>query len=190
MKSFVDYLTESEKTYTFKVGIAGEIPEGFEDHLEQSLQKYSLKNLSNGKRTPIQERPLDFPQLQNMEVTYFDVELSYPTTPQVLEEYIAQCSMMQRSNVKVIDPHLQRIMDDQLSNMDEETYETILTSDYKDPVDSATAQKDAGGNRVMELLKELEKARKERVNSPTDGVHVGDSQDIDSTVNDKSTIGS
>ena len=190
MKSFVDYLTESEKTYSFKIGIAGEVPEGFEDRLEQSLQKYALKNLSSGKRTPIQEHPLDFPQLQNTEVTYYDVELTYPTTPPVLEEYISQCSMLHRANVKVIDPHTQRIMDDQMANMENDTYETMLGSDYKDPVSSAESQKMAGENRVMDLLKELETARKERQNNPTDGVHVGDSKDIDNAENEKSTIGS
>ena len=45
MKSFAEYLTESEKTYFFKIGIAGEIPEGLEDKLETDLQKFALKNL-------------------------------------------------------------------------------------------------------------------------------------------------
>src|SRR6056300_875013 len=91
MKSFVEYLTESKKTYDFKIGIAGELPEGCVDKLETSLQKFGVANMSSGKKTPIQERPLDFPQLSNMEVTYYEVSLNYPTTRQVLEQYIPYC---------------------------------------------------------------------------------------------------
>ena len=92
MKTFVEYLTEAKKTYKFKFGVAGELPEGFIDSCESCLQKFGLINMTPGKKTPIQERPLDFPKLQNVETTYFEAELSYPTTAQVLGEYISQVS--------------------------------------------------------------------------------------------------
>ena len=94
---FKDYLTEAKKEYKFSIGLAGEMPEGFADELEECLKRYSVNSMSAGKRTPIQERPLDFPQLSNCEVTYFEVSLAYPTTPQVLEEYISQCCACERS---------------------------------------------------------------------------------------------
>ena len=90
MKSFTEFLIESKKTYPFKIGVAGELPEGFVDAMETALKKYDVINMSAGKKTPIQERPLDFPQLENTEVTYFEVELTYPTTTQVLQEYLAK----------------------------------------------------------------------------------------------------
>ena len=34
MKSFKELLQESQKTYKFKVRVAGELPEGFEDSLK------------------------------------------------------------------------------------------------------------------------------------------------------------
>ena len=91
MRSFTQLLTESKKTYQFKIGVAGPLPEGFEDRMETSLKKFKVSNMTSGKKTPIQERPLDFPQLQNMEVTYFETELEYPTTSQVLQEYVGKC---------------------------------------------------------------------------------------------------
>jgi len=94
MRSFSELLVESKKTYTFKVGLAGELPEGFEERMKTALDKFSIVEVSSGKKTPIQERPLDFPQLQNTEVTYYEVELNYPTTQQVLQEYLGQsCSI-------------------------------------------------------------------------------------------------
>ena len=43
MKSFEQYLTESKKTYKFKIRVAGEVPEGFANTLEGALQKYDVK---------------------------------------------------------------------------------------------------------------------------------------------------
>ena len=91
MKSFTDYLTESKRVYAFKVGIAGDLPENCEDDMERCLQKFGVSKMSAGKKTPIQERPLDFPQLENCEVHYYEIELMYPTTSQILQEYIGHC---------------------------------------------------------------------------------------------------
>jgi len=53
-----------------------------------------------------------------------------------------------------------------------------------------SAQEQAGENRVMDLLKELEVARKERAIDPVDGVKAGDSKDISPEEYVKSPIGS
>ena len=149
------YLAESTKTYPFKIGVAGDLPEGFADHLESALEKFVVVKMSNGKKTPIQQRPLDFPALENERTTYFDTELQYPTTPQVLQQFIKT-----------------------YCNMPEE-------------------QKTVGNSRVMDLLKELEKARKERnapdaageIKAPKDGgatENAGDSKNTMSPISGKS----
>jgi hypothetical protein len=53
-----------------------------------------------------------------------------------------------------------------------------------------SAQGDVAGNRVMDLLKELETARKEREHEPTDGVPQGESADISEEEQTKSVVGS
>jgi hypothetical protein len=53
-----------------------------------------------------------------------------------------------------------------------------------------SGQESVGNNRVMDLLKELEKARKEKDNDPMEGAPVGESKDIDDSENAKSPIGS
>ena len=157
MKSFSEYLLESRKSYSFKIGVAGEKSDHFEEHMEECLKKFGLVKLSTGKRTPIQERPLDFPQLQNTEVTYYEVELSYPTTQQVLKEYIGKCCTVHESNIIVRDPNepLERYQ----AEASDAPYETKLTTEE---LPSESAQDSVGENRVMSLLKELEKARKEQ----------------------------
>jgi hypothetical protein len=185
MKTFAEYLTESKKTYEFKIGVAGEVPEGFEDKLETALQKYSVHNMSSGKRTPISERPLDFPQLQNVEVTYYEVELQYPTTVQVLQEYVGYCCGVSQSHIIV------RNQNEPQERYQEETsdepYESLLNTE---DMGGESAQESVGDNRVMDLLKELETARKERTIDPAAGAPQGESKDISTDTNMKSPIGS
>jgi hypothetical protein len=161
MKTFADYLTESKKTYNFKVGIAGELPEGCVDQMETALQKYGIQNMSSGKKTPITERPLDFPQLQNKEVHYYEMELQYPTTVQVLAEYISQSCGIDTSHliVRNLDAPQETYQDTQYDKV----YEPKLATE---DMGGESAQDDVGVNRTMGLLAELEKARKERENDP------------------------
>ena len=185
MRSFTQVLTESKKTYEFKIGVAGPLPEGFEDTLETIFKKFGANNLTSGKKTPIQERPLDFPQLQNMEVTYFELGVEYPTTSQVLQEYVGKCCGIDQAYIivrNINDPReeYQEIKDDA-------PYETMLT---KEDMGGESAQENVAGSRVMSLLKELETARKETEHSGTEGAPVGESNDIDDSENTKSTIGS
>jgi len=56
-------------------------------------------------------------------------------------------------------------------------------------LESIDGQGEVAGNRVMDLLKELETARKERGFDTVDGP-VGESSDIDDSENTKSAIGS
>ncbi len=185
MRSFKDILTESKKTYPFKIGVAGELPEGFQDRMETALKRFGLINVSSGKKTPIQERPLDFPQLQNMEVTYFETEVEYPTTTQVLQEYLGKSCTVPQSHIIVRNPNepQERYQETQENN----PYETILT---KEDMGGESAQSSVGASRVMDLLKELEKAQKENKHSGAEGAPVGESSNIDTKINTKSPIGS
>jgi len=185
MKSFKEFLTESKKTYEFKIGVAGELPEGFQDRFEESLKKFNLINVSTGKKTPIQERPLDFPQLQNTEVTYFEAEVEYPTTSQVMQEYVGKCCTIPQSHIIVRNANDPR--EEYQEAKDDTPYESILNTEE---MGGESAQESVGGDRVMSLLKELEKVREENKHSGAEGAPVGESSDIDDTENTKSPIGS
>jgi hypothetical protein len=185
MRSFKELLTESKKTYEFKIGVAGPLPEGFEDRMETSLKKFNVSNMTSGKKTPIQERPLDFPQLQNMEVTYFEVAVEYPTTSQVLQEYVGKCCGIEQAYIIVRNVNDPR---EEYQDMDDSApYEAMLT---KEDMGGKSAQAEVAGNRVMSLLKELETARKENEHDGAAGAPKGESKDIDKTENTKSTMGS
>ena len=184
---FEKYLTEAKKVYEFSIGVAGQLPEGFEDSLETALKRYSIETMGAGKKTPIQERPLDFPQLSNSEVTYYEVSLNYPTTPQVLHEYISACTGMDRGLIlvrNVNEPGMEY-----QAQKEEGPYETKLDKEDMGQADPR-AQETVGGGRVMNLLKELETARKEKTNDPIADVKPGDTKDISDNVGTTSPIGS
>lgn len=181
---FKQILAESTKTYPFKIGVAGDLPEGFADHLESALEKFVVVKMSNGKKTPIQKRPLDFPALENERATYFETELQYPTTTQVLQQYIKNYCNIPESHVIVRNPN--EPQEAYQEPKSDEPYEAKLNSAYEDGKDE---QKSAGTMRVMELLKELEKARKERqapdavgeIKAPKDGGATENAEDSKGT---------
>jgi hypothetical protein len=184
MKSFTEFLTESKKTYKFIVRVAGDLPENANEKLNTIIEKFSKVSVSSAKRTPIQEKPLDFPTLSNIEVHTWEVEVNYPTTPQVLEEYIADNCDVPRGYVKVRTPG--DPVEAQQTTDKEETYEVKLT---QEDMGGESAQGSVGTNRVMDLLKELETARKEREHDPAAAAPVGESSDIDDTENTKAVVG-
>lgn len=157
MKTLKDYLAESKKTYPFKIGIAGDLPEGIDSKLKTALEKYNVVSFSKGKTTPIQNRPLDFPQLENINVTFFEVEIHYPTTEAVLQEYLGSCCGVSRSHIMVRNPNSPVELEKE--TVEPTTYETLLTND---DMGGPSAQNEVGQTRVMDLLKELELARKDR----------------------------
>tara|TARA_B100000902_G_scaffold217089_1_gene206330 strand:+ start:1984 stop:2550 length:567 start_codon:yes stop_codon:yes gene_type:complete len=182
------YIQQAKKIYEFKIGIAGEHSDDFTDKLESALQKYGLLKLSPGKKTPLQERPLDFPNLKNERVTYFDAELEYPTTVQVLEDYIGHCCDIQDSMILVRNQNdIQEMYQEELDG--QKVYQTKLETAELESADPK-AQDHVGGNRVMSLLAELEKARTDREIDPVKGAPKGEQADISEDGNNKSAIGS
>ena len=87
MKSFSKYLTESKKTFHFKVRLANcDLASETLDKIETALKQFDMVGMSKVKNHPPEDRSLEFPKVGTCEVKDFDVELNYPTnTPTVFE---------------------------------------------------------------------------------------------------------
>jgi hypothetical protein len=157
MKRFTEYLAESKKTYAFKVKVAGDLKDDFQSHLKAVLEKFSVANMSAGKRTPIQETPLDFPDSKFAHVTTFDVELHYPTTSHVLENYIGQSCGVHPSTVRVrVANEPSELYQASMQAKDEKNKDALLNQcDYP----AEDNQSLVGEKAKMSLLKELEKTK-------------------------------
>jgi len=134
MKSFAEYLTESEKTYQFRVKLACPVESDQMDRFEHKLERFGLESISKPKTTPIQEHPQGFsPNIRNTEVNIIDVETAYPTTPQELTQIVSNVFETTDSHIMVITknhPEEQR-REAELEQSDEE-YEPVLDSEYKE----------------------------------------------------------
>jgi len=188
MKPFAQILQESKTTYSFNIGIAGDLPEGIADRLERVLQKFNVLSFSTGKKTPIQKRPLDFPQLENTEVTFFEAEVEYPTTTQVLQNYLGNCCNVPQSHIIVRNPEDPREAYQEESEENSSEYVALLGTE---DMGGESGQNEVADNRTMDLLKELETARKERdAAAGNEGAPQGESKDIEGDKqNTKAVVG-
>ena len=165
MTSFKEYLAESKKTYPFRVKIAGEIEKNLASRVKEALAKYDCKKVSVAKRTPIQESHIDFPELKNIEVNTFEIELNYPTTSFVLRNDLAERLNISQSLIKVRNP-----MEEAEAEMNHAHMlapgngESLLEKDYET---GGNGQKLVGQDHVTSFLKELNKINADRESNIT-----------------------
>ena len=163
MSTFKDYLTESTKSYDYKIKIAGEPKDIDKNALETALQKFDLSKMSAGKSTPIMTLPLDFPRLSNESVTIFDVTTNYPESPRVMQEYLSDILRIPLTHIVVKKPgEPSEQYQDEMEIAKTSEYRTKLQDiEYTDhakikPEDFHSTQAN------MSLLKELMKDRESK----------------------------
>ena len=164
MSTFKDYLTESTKSYDYKIKIAGASKDIDKNALETALQKFDLSKMSAGKTTPIQSLPLDFPALSNEQVTIFDVTTNYPEAPRVMHEYLADLLKIPMSLMVVRKPG-EPTEEYQDAMGAEKTSEFASKLQDVEMKDSPKVNKDehTGDKYNMSLMRELLKTRSENM---------------------------
>lgn len=101
MKNFIEYLSENQKTYEFKIKIANIDPNENMDRLESALGAYALESISKPKRLPIQESCIDFPNFKNCQVYLLEVTLKYPCNDAQLRAVISERAGVPQANIVV-----------------------------------------------------------------------------------------
>ena len=85
MKNFTQYLMESQRTYSYRIRVVGDLPAGFMAGLKEKMAQFDPVKIGELKATPIQKNISDFPGIENERVQQFDVEFRYPAIhPQIL----------------------------------------------------------------------------------------------------------
>ena len=167
MSTFKDYLTESTKSYDYKVKVAGTIADDFKNRMETALQKFELAKMSAGKKTPIMTLPLDFPQLSNESVTIFDVTTNYPVAVNILKEYLADYMNMNSSLIVVRKPGepTEEYQADMQIGQKSEYANKLLDVEMKD-APKVKAEEFFGDKYNMSLMRELLKSKKDKDQVP------------------------
>lgn len=155
------YVNKPEYFYTIKLAVP-EITDSIIDSIETSLSKYSIKVASEFRRKPIQENPLDFPNIKNMPVHIADIILEYPASLDMLRSLISDATGISLQQVAVYSENDPREIETDLflqrrSPEHKKNYKPFLGRDY-----DKTDYKLYGDEYNMELLKELENERKSR----------------------------
>ena len=84
MKTFHQYLAESERTYDYRIKLLGELPTDFVGKLKEKLAQFDIVKMTSPKTTPVQKLLKDFPGAENESMTFMDVNFRYPAIePQV-----------------------------------------------------------------------------------------------------------
>lgn len=165
-KSFATYVAEVKTEYKYVLKFAvNEMTDVMIDQLEAGLAKYDVKSASSFRKTPIQESPLDFPNVKNTAVFICDLTLGYPGSLDFLRTYICNCMGISPAQVAVYSENDPRQIEtdlylDRNSEEYKKKYKTRLGSDYEE-VEGAEAEK-YGEKYNTSFLKELEQVRKER----------------------------
>jgi len=167
MSIFKDYLTESTKSYDYKIKVAGTIADDFKNRMETALQKFELAKMSAGKKTPIMTLPLDFPALSNESVTIFDVTTNYPVAVNTLKEYLADYMNMNSSLIVVRKPGepTEEYQADMQIGQKSEYANKLMDIEMKD-APKVKAEDFYGDKYNMGLLKELMKTKAETKDQP------------------------
>jgi hypothetical protein len=156
MKTFKEYLTESKKTYPFRLKVAGELPENFETKIKECLGS-SNPSLIEKSKTPIQAQPLDFPDLQNMEVHTFEIVCEYPITGPEIAQHV--------KNI-VPESHFRIRNGGDPAEVEHATFDVEPTGEsvLEEPVynDKVKAKDYFGDEFNKNFLKDLQKTAKER----------------------------
>ena len=167
MSTFKDYLTESAKSYDYKIKVAGEIADDFASKLESALAKFEVAKMSAGKKTPIMTLPLDFPALSNEQVTIFDVTTNYPASSNVMKEYLSDILRVPATRIVVRKPNepTEEYQDNMQVAQKSEYVNKLMDIEYKD-APKVNAEDFHSTKANMGLLKELLKDREVNKDAP------------------------
>ena len=132
MKNFKDYLAESERTYSYRIKVVGDIAPDFVKMLEEKLKQFDPVKISAVKKTPIQLKPADFPAHANESVSSMDVEFRYPAIePQIKE--IAQLLFLDPNRIIMLTIPHEDGMDSEREKVAAENKNLLTDTDYPAP---------------------------------------------------------
>lgn len=162
-KTFISYVSETKTEYKYVLKFAvNDMTDSMIDTIESSLKKYDLKAASAFRKTPIQESPLDFPNVKNTAVYICNITLGYPGSLDFLRTYICSNLGISTANLAVYSENDPRQIETDLylertSDKFKSEYKTSLGSDYEN-----SDYVPYGEKYNSEFLRELDKVNKER----------------------------
>ena len=132
MKPFAKYLTESEKTYNYRIKMVGDVPSEFVKELEGKLAQFDVVKMSKIKTAPVRKEIPDFPAFPNQSMSIVDVEFRYPAIePQIKQ--LAQLLGMDPNRIVMNTVPYEESMNDESRKIGSENKDLLDKPDYPAP---------------------------------------------------------
>ena len=132
MKPFAKYLTESEKTYNYRIKMVGDVPSMFVKELEGKLAQFDVVKMSKIKTAPVRKEIPDFPAFPNQPMSIVDVEFRYPAIePQIKQ--LAQLLGMDPNRIVMSTVPYEESMNDESRKIGIENKDLLDKPDYPAP---------------------------------------------------------
>jgi hypothetical protein len=126
MKPFAQYLTESTKTFDYRIKIVGDVPGPFMKDFKEKLKQFDPITISDPKTTPVLSKPAGFPAFTNERVHMIDVCFRYPATPQQIQE-MAKVLGLDPNRLAVVQRDWANSMDKELLGIESQNSPDVLT---------------------------------------------------------------
>lgn len=96
------YLVESAKEYKYRIKFAvNDLTADQKGALEDALAKFDVRSVGTWTNTPIQQSPMDFPNVRNSKVFMAEIVLGYPVTVDELRVFISDKVAINQQEIAV-----------------------------------------------------------------------------------------
>lgn len=129
MKTFAQYLTESEKTFDYRIKIVGDLPAGFFKEFKTALKKFDPSKITDVKTTPVLSKPTDFPTETNQVVNIIDATFRYPATFQQVQQ-MARLAGIPENRICMNDLKWSEGIDKELLGIEEQNKDLLANTEY------------------------------------------------------------
>ena len=154
MKLFRDYLAESQKTYNYRIKIAGDVSPEFMRGLKEKMAQFEPVKIGELKSTPVQKVPTDFPNFENERINFFDVEFRYPAIhPQITN--MAQMLGLDPNRLIMHTLGYDLGMDEEMDGIKEKNQNLLADTDYPGPdkIQKAASKEYAADSHDHEVVR-------------------------------------
>ena len=132
MKTFHQYLAESERTYNYRIKILGDVPPDFVKNLEEKMAQFDIVKITRPKTTPVQKLLKDFPGAENESMTFMDVSFRYPAIePQIKQ--LAQLMGFNPNRITLQTAAYDDSLAKEISDITAQNKDLIADTDYPAP---------------------------------------------------------
>jgi len=140
MKTFHQYIVESERTYNYRIKILGDVPAGFVKNLEEKMAQFDVVSMSRPKTTPVQKLIKDFPGEENQSMTFVDVDFRYPAIePQIKQ--LAQLLGFNPNHIAMQTREYDEGISKEISSIEAQNKDLLANTDYPAPTAEQRALK-------------------------------------------------